>query len=1029
MNRPIGLWLLAVVALLGWGCGSSTADRSELDLGLSADVLEDSGPDGAGDRDGVVDPKEAGALDAPGPGEDGWVLGDGGDLDVVPAEPGVRTSCTKESWRAGDLVPFACKLVGVENPEVFALSLLIEGPGETTEDALKVEFQTAGVYSIHCVAKAGDTEFTDEDGVQVVVLPGAATSIQTSLSKDSIISGDWVEVTCVLADEFGNLVETPPSLDTAPVGGLEVLALKLQGRRTGKYEIACVDPESGAQDLTPALLTVKTGPTVKVVTLLSAEQTPAGVPVQVSCKARDAWNNDVVGFKLTVDHPAAVQLLGFDLSGTVAGFYKITCVPQDEPWNYFKLEPKTLQVVPGPAAAVLVTTVPDKPFFKVLETVEIKASAVDGYGNLVEGVSFQPAQVLPLGAGVKPAGGKNRFLLEAEGVYDFVVCILDAPEVCGSKTLAVDGFGPVINIEYPARGAALSGPATVEVRGTVVDTINGVARFRINSTDVPVAEDGSFVFAMQAKEGLNMILVLAEDPNGFKTLVAQSFYYSTVWLSLEDGVKVQNGLKFFLSQQFFDDGNHDPNDPNDLATILEVTMGSVNLGSLIPNPAAQVGEYKIYLGGVSYQKPTVKLNPDPGVLRTELNISNFTMHVDATAKCMVWFVDVCPDVGGSISISGIRANIDTGFTVVNGTAASTSHNTSVALSGIDINLDSGILNFLLGWLLDWLANSFSGMIEDAAASMVNGQLDSLMASLVSALAINMDLEIPNPLLPDAAPVSVNFSSAVWNLAFENDGLSVDLNADARAARTVAHEMPGSFGRGTCYFDSPGGYVMDKQSNTEVALADNMINRILHAAWAAGIMNLTVPLEQIMDPSELVLEGFGSLEDLGISNIVARTDFTLPPILTTCSQDGSMLFHAGDAYVELTMDMFGQPVSMGLYASMSAPANIDLVEGPLGQSLSLGIGDFDPLYTQVTYVSENLKGAEGFMTMLVQGVILPQLLGGLTENALASFQLPSIKLKDLSPMLPANLALTIYIDQLVHRHGYTGMNSHIQSSPQ
>jgi hypothetical protein len=94
---------------------------------------------------------------------------------------------------------------------------------------------------------------------------------------------------------------------------------------------------------------------------------------------------------------------------------------------------------------------------------------------------------------------------------------------------------------------------------------------------------------------------------------------------------------------------------------------------------------------------------------------------------------------------------------------------------------------------------------------------------------------------------------------------------------------------------------------------------------------------------------------------------------------------------------------------------------------MGIGKIDPMVAQVTYISDNLKGAEGFMSMIVQGLLLPALLDNLAETSLVSFPLPVINISQLSPQfLPPNIVWKFVVDKLARDHGFTVLKAHIES---
>jgi len=113
--------------------------------------------------------------------------------------------------------------------------------------------------------------------------------------------------------------------------------------------------------------------------------------------------------------------------------------------------------------------------------------------------------------------------------------------------------------------------------------------------------------------------------------------------------------------------------------------------------------------------------------------------------------------------------------------------------------------------------------------------------------------------------------------------------------------------------------------------------------------------------------------------------------------------------------------------MAAQAIIEVQDMGDHQEISLAIGEIDPMVMQVTHISDNLKGAEGFMTMIIQGMLLPSLLGSFAEDSLASFPLPVIDISGLAAQyLPPGIIWKLVIDSFFRELGYTSLIAHIEA---
>ena len=69
----------------------------------------------------------------------------------------------------------------------------------------------------------------------------------------------------------------------------------------------------------------------------------------------------------------------------------------------------------------------------------------------------------------------------------------------------MDADAPELVVTYPTRGLTLTDDAFVQVEGTILDPVSGVADLTINGSKVSVAEDA--LSARQSGHGLNVVKV------------------------------------------------------------------------------------------------------------------------------------------------------------------------------------------------------------------------------------------------------------------------------------------------------------------------------------------------------------------------------------------------------------------------------------------------------------------------------------------------------------------------------------------
>jgi hypothetical protein len=959
-------------------------------------------------------------------------LSDGTTQPDVPEVPEVTvaTYADASTVPAGVALQFDCKVQGLE-AGTFVTYLQLSGPADVEVDDLAVTFAAIGKYNVACRAKWEGGEVVDPTPLKVEVLAGGAASVETELSKNAVKAGETVSVACIIKDGYGNFVETPSKVAVNPEYGLDVYGTKILAIKVGTYQVSCFEPISGLSDSTPETLSVSPGIPKKIETVIDADTLVAGEVTGVTCTATDAYGNKVANYPIVVFLSPGLFIQGSDVGGTKAGSYQVICVPQEDLWDLFQLDPKMLTILPGAASGVSVQPVPQKPVYKMFEVVKFIVTAVDDYGNLVEDVELLPLAVDPADPGIIQKG-ELKYKLEAEGFFTFSACLVDAPNVCGDTTLAVDGYGPVITIKFPERGASITGKPSVNVTGNVVDPVSGVASFTINGTNVPLDDNGDFLYAISATQGMNMLVALAEDPNGLKTWLVQAFYYSPVWHEVDindpEGSKILDSILFFLGEEAFDKIPHDYSKPDNLSTILELALINLDIGSFIPNPVASAGPYKVYVGPFYYGPPAIHVFPIPEGILAEIHLYDIKVHIAAKGSCKVLFIDLCPDVSGDVEIDSIEMWEGLNIWVEDGQIKTKQYENYIGVYGVNVNID-GILGFLFGWLINWFVDGYVGELEKTAMEMVDEQVTAISAGFLDALAINQQMEIANPMDENAPPIELSLVSSLRELLFSPVGVEVRLDAAVLAPKGINKTTLGSIGRASCLEWVPETFYIDKEQFAVMAIHDDLLNEVLYSAWYAGLLDMELPLDDLMDPDALGDLGLGDIEDLGLKDMKARTEFFLPPIITSCNDpwDEILQLQVGDLYVELEMKLLNEPVTMGMFVSLAAEAIIEIVDAGDHQEISIAIGEVDPVVAQITYVSEGLEGSGNILSLLVQGLVVPMILESFADGALASFPLPVIDISNLSAQyLPPGIVWKFVIDSFFRELGYTSLIAHIEA---
>ena len=954
--------------------------------------------------------------------------------------------------------------VGAENmiPDVVDVPSLTYPPTQTLPEGtiisgMKVKFTKAGDYAIACYAD--DAQIIDPTPADLTVNPAAIVSLETTVDPKAIKAGEWVNATCVATDVFGNPVDAEMVLvitrtDSAPAEGVTASGLTAQLTKATTWAIACSVKDSGPTDLTPEIVTVSPNVPKKVITTVepatigacnasSGPCSPSATPptaATVSCTAADFYDNPVDNFPVSVFLPPKIYLTGKTLTSTTTNIYPVKCVPQNIEWKYFTIVPVDVTVTPGQPVSMNLKVVPKKSFYSVGEMIEVTATAVDAWDNLVPDAALgAPTIDPPTGIEPSPSAPTKDFTLKATGDYLMTFRLTANPAVHAEYALrVVSSNGPIINILYPPRGATLKGKPSVTVLGKIEDdkpiqslTING-------QQPTKLSPDGSFQYLMIPSlsdpdaglhQGLNVIHVEVQDSAGLKANTTRGYYFSLVYYDTMNPANFELGMvldsaRAFLGPTFFDDGVHDPAHPNDLATLVETVVASLNLNSMIPSPVASAGPYKVYISGLAFDKPALKIDLLDDAVHIVIDIPNLRMNVGLVGKCSFLGIDFCPDFSGSIKVAKVTAELQEAlwFDETDKKIHAKLQQIHVALDNPQISID-GILGWLLNWLVDIVVNSFKSTIETMIEQQIGGMLDGLLTGLFDKFTINQTFAIPE-LIAGMGQSNITLAARPSALEVKGTGVTVALDAKLFALKKVVHDVLGSIARSGCLDmkAKPLTFDLPHTSQIEFAGADDLINEALFAVWFGGTLNLTIGPE--------MLKGV-DLSAYGVSDLSIVLDMYLPPILSDCNKAGNIQAQIGDLHANVNLKFNDNPMRIDAFLQAAASVSIDLAEDAGVKKVGISLLGLDRLDLDVISIEMDLgdgftpleQDAKDGFVQLINDQLLSKLPDMIPKGPLASFAIPAIDLASLMAGLPAGTDITFSLDQLYRKLGYTAVGGH------
>lgn len=946
--------------------------------------------------------------------------------DGPMAGEAIEVFCTVEGLASGQEAP-ATRWEVYETPD--GMSQAPEAAGNM------LTLFTEGDYKVRCVI--AQTAWADPTPTRVTVSAGAARDILTELDPAEIRAGDKSTVTCSGTDAYGNevlaedfeIVATPGGDQPGIEDGVVEANGRLKGLTVGTYVVACRQL-SGPTDDDPPILTVTPGLPFKLVTTLESPSIRAGTSTKVDCHAEDKLGNTVPDLPMTIAIPGTLQIVGFQVGGTLTGKFSVKCVPQALDWTAFHLDDAILEVLAGDPVSLELALQPPKPFFATLEQLTILVLAHDQYGNLVPDAEVGPLEVSPDQDWI--ANGPLKLRFKEEGFYTIATRLAADPSVEASLEVVIEGAPPQVTVLFPPRGATVQGTKpSVTVSGIANDAITGIAQVLVNGKNAKLNEDGTFTKIIIPKWGLNVLTIEATDEGGQTETITQSFYFAEKYYPTEpDMPYIPDAIKTWISQQFIDDGNHNPAHPDDLATIIEVAAAGLDFSSLLGGGAMEIGAgYELQIKQVTFNPPKFQLDTVNGGIRMDGSIKNLYVKVKLVGECKVLGIDFCPDFSGSASIDNTSLDAIILASATDGVLAISLANPQVNLDHLDINID-GILGWLFDWLIDFFVGIFTDTIEDAIEDQMGAIVEDALADVIGALAISQTLEL-GELLPGMDPLTLTLESNIWSLGFTPEGGRLGLGARILATKKVPHEILGVIARGTCLKGWPTLWQLPGGSEFEAALWDDFMNEVLTALWYSGLLEIDLDAATLGE----LMGGDGGGLDLGglpVDEMAVKLSFLLPPIVNGCTEDGLIRLQIGDMFLhaEFVSDFFegGNP-KMGAYIAMELGMEVVLGENLDGDTVISAIIQPLDLDNDLTMHWEYVPVEFEDDVDVLEDLLKDQLFGALGADLfgvpIGEFAVPEIDLGSLVPDLGDGVILAPALESLSHQNGHLLIQGYLE----
>ena len=835
--------------------------------------------------------------------------------------------------------------------------------------------------------------------------PAPAVEVDTRASVSEVAAGTPLGVVCLATDAAGVEVSAEAANwslqlvgDGATAEGLSVTATK-----AGTLTIACVLDDPALTDGTPLEIKVVAGPLASTVAAIDPAATIAGETATVTCTGADAWGNEATGtFTITVDPADGVSMAADRVISETVGEKTVTCgadgVSDDAQ------QPVTWTVTAAAPMELALAFQPDLPSYAINQVVTVTGVGTDSYGNALEGLELTDLAAAPGADATILEGGKIRFGVEA--LYTISGTAAAYPELSASRVLAVDRTPPVITITAPARGLIADGFTEVTVEGSVSDNLGELGPVFLN--DVPLdlpPEGGAFSQTVTLGYGLNLLIVSAEDPYGNAAKAGRTAEHSGSWYPLvaptveADGVT--RGIDIVLGQEVVDDGVHDPNELNDLATIMMVALSGTNFGDLVGNPLAAFNcgsaDCELRMSDVSFTVSEISLGLMNGGIQVAFTLSDFTGEVTLDIPCTVPVI--CPSdplgLPGSLDLETVTFTTDLALALAtDGSVEASASNTEVTLAGLTLDIPdpTGILQ---GWIdqgVGFVEPALLGALGLLLPPVIESLVGDTLGQLLAVLSLEQDFEIP-ALVKGGEPNVIQLSTEPAELTTTPFFLRLSLNVLARAlAPMPPRESPGSVDYTTCGPDL--AVPTPPTSPLALGLHEDVLNQLLYAIWDGGTLSIDVgPGEEL----DFDLSGFG----VTINSLTV--DPLLPPVFNSCNAAAENRAQIGDMAVDADLVIFGQQAHLRLWLQAETALTMTTGTSDTGASqIGFELGAFDPIVIEIITNEGAFEGDDPAVIELFESTLLPLLFDSLAD---LNFEIPTIDLSALSETLPAEATLT------------------------
>jgi len=485
-------------------------------------------------------------------------------------------------------------------------------------------------------------------------------------------------------------------------------------------------------------------------------------------------------------------------------------------------------------------------------------------------------------------------------------------------------------------------------------------------------------------------------------------------------------------------------------------------------------------GTIAYTITDLDIHPDNGEVLFYGKLENFSAWVEAVAP------GLCPDALGVISATSVTME---GSLTINATPSGSAevivNEVNIQLYGFDVDVQQGAAAWV-DFIINWYEDNISALLKDQLEEWISLQFAPMINGVLEQLT-HYDISFEIPPLTDNDALTVFMKVQLEDTHFLPQGALFEMRVGMASNKKTPYDAPGFIGRTECtasgviggietFVDegyscqdwcgeqAPGGCWCDANcldfedccedacsvcgiceggggngggngsgNTTPVDLSgeieaelpysdlveayakEDLANQGLFHFWWGGYTEMSVYTDDFA----------GLIATMGITDLTVSMDPIMPPMVTTCTDNGNPEVQFGDVYIVGNFDFLGSPAYVELYGSVRVEIEIEIVEVPNGQNtLNVKVVNIKEVASHIVETSGLGDQGEALVEAILSDVVVDLLAGELVQNLTTNFPIPAIYPATWIPGLSANKEITFNPETLQWINGYLIFGGHV-----